>query len=203
MKIIGLTGGIGSGKSTVTEMFKNLGIPVYISDIEAKKIMKENKGIKDKIKELLGTESYVKEELNKTYIAGKVFKNKELLSKLNKIVHPIVDTHFQSWKDKQKGEFVIKEAAILFESGGNKQCDYTILVSAPEKLKIERVMKRDQTTREKVLARMENQWSDSKKIPLADFTIINIDIEDTEKQVLKVYKKIILDESCNINPSFC
>ncbi|WP_299440527.1 dephospho-CoA kinase [uncultured Aquimarina sp.] len=192
MKVIGLTGGIGSGKSTVAKMFAKLGVPIYIADDEAKKMMNEDVNIKNQIKDLLGTKSYIKGELNRPFIADKVFNDKELLGKLNAIVHPAVATHFIAWKNEQKSNYVIKEAAILFENGGYKQCDYTVLVTAPKETRIERVLKRDNTTKSQVLARLKNQWEDSKKIPLADFVIINTKLEETWLQVKKIHNKVIL-----------
>ncbi|SEM12288.1 dephospho-CoA kinase [Aquimarina amphilecti] len=192
MLVIGLTGGIGSGKSTVAKMFADLGVPIYIADDEAKKLMHDDLSVKNQIIELLGVESYIEEELNRPFIADKVFNNKELLEKLNSIVHPAVADHFVKWKNKQKSEYVIKEAAILFENGGYQQCDFTILVTAPEETRIKRVLKRDNTTKSQVLARLKNQWKDSKKIPLANFVIINTKLEETWLQVKKIHNKVIL-----------
>ncbi len=190
MKVVGLTGGIGSGKSTVAKMFEKLGVSVYISDDEAKKLMNEDDEVKKKIIALLGENSYVDEKLNRTYIANIVFNDTTKLEKLNAIVHPAVALHFDSWKSLQDSVYVIKEAAILFENGGYKKCDYTILVSVPSKVRIQRVLKRDSITEEQLRSRMNNQWEDAKKIPLADFVIYNMDIEDAEKQVCKIHEVI-------------
>ncbi|WP_109097595.1 dephospho-CoA kinase [Aquimarina sp. AU58] len=192
MKVVGLTGGIGSGKSTVAKMFEQLGVAVYIADIEAKRLMNEDALVKKQIIDLLGNDSYINEELNRSYIANVVFNDSSKLLQLNAIVHPAVANHFDCWKSKQKGNYVVKEAAILFENGGHEQCDYTILVSAPIETRIERVLKRDKTTREDVLSRMNNQWEDARKIPLADFVIYNENIKDTENQVYRVHEKISL-----------
>ncbi|WP_025664005.1 dephospho-CoA kinase [Aquimarina megaterium] len=192
MKVVGLTGGIGSGKSTVAKMFEQLGVAVYIADIEAKRLMNEDALVKKQIIDLLGNDSYINEELNRSYIANVVFNDSSKLLQLNAIVHPAVANHFDCWKSKQKGNYVVKEAAILFENEGHKQCDYTILVSAPIETRIERVLKRDKTTREDILSRMNNQWEDARKIPLADFVIYNKNIEDTENQVHKVHGEISL-----------
>lgn len=191
MKVIGLTGGIGSGKSTVAKMFKELGVPVYIADDEAKKIMLTTK-VKHKIKSLLGENSYLDNRLNRTFIASKVFNNKELLEKLNKIVHPAVALDFLEWKKKQKGAYVIKEAAVLFENEGYKKCDFTILVVADEKIRIQRVLMRDSTTECKIKERIENQWPDSKKRKLADFIIKNNEgLPNLSRQVYKIHEKLI------------
>ncbi|MEW7290462.1 dephospho-CoA kinase [Aquimarina sp. 2304DJ70-9] len=190
MKVVGLTGGIGSGKSTVATMFKNIGIPVYIADDEAKKLMNNDDAVKQKIVALLGADSYIDDRLNREYIAAIVFNDTSKLEKLNAIVHPAVAHHFDTWKRDQDADYVIKEVAILFENDGHKQCDYTILVSAPIEERIKRVLNRDQTTRKQILSRMNNQWDDAQKIILADFVINNIDLEETENQVYEIHKKI-------------
>ncbi len=192
VKVVGLTGGIGSGKSTVAKMFAKLEVPIYIADDEAKKLMHEDEEVKNQIVALLGEDSYVDNQLNRNYIADLVFNDKKLLEKLNAIVHPAVANHFLSWKNKQESNYVIKEAAILFENGGYKKCDYTILVTAPEEIRINRVIKRDHTTKSKVLERLKNQWTDVQKIPLADFVIKNTDLEKTWLQVNKIHNKLIL-----------
>lgn len=192
IKVVGLTGGIGSGKSTVAKMFIRLGVPVYIADDEAKKIMNEDKVIINKISKLLGDESYIDGELNRPFIAAVVFNDKRLLTALNSIVHPAVAFHFNEWKQKQKGPYLIKEVAILFENDGYKECDYSILVTAPKEVRIQRVMKRDHTTREQVLARMNNQWEDSKKIIFANYVLNNDKLEDIWLQVNDIHNFLIL-----------
>ncbi len=190
MKVVGLTGGIGSGKSTIAKMFEDLGVAVYIADIEAKKLMSEDPAVKKEITDLFGEEAYWNNTLNRPFIANIVFNDSTQLEKLNAIVHPAVADHFHKWKDRQNGNYVIKEAAILFENGGYKQCDHTILVVAPLELRISRVLNRDQSTRDEVLSRIKNQWDDDQKIPLADFVIQNIDLQDTEQQVNEIHQKI-------------
>ncbi|GAA4274662.1 dephospho-CoA kinase [Aquimarina gracilis] len=191
MKVVGLTGGIGSGKSTVAKMFDKLGVAVYIADDEAKKLMNTDASVQGQIIELLGEDSYKDGILNRNYIAEIVFKDKSKLEGLNAIVHPAVASHFNEWKNKQTGEYVVKEAAILFENDGYKYCDYTILVVAPLEIRIERVLKRDAITREQVLSRTNNQWEDSRKIPLADFIIHNTNLEETENQVSEIHARIL------------
>jgi dephospho-CoA kinase len=171
MKIIGLTGGIGSGKTTVAKMFKELGVPVYNSDLRAKKLMNNSKEIKTAVINLLGKDSYELDSLNKKYIADKVFNNKELLQKLNAIVHPAVKNDFMAWVKRKKTPYVIQEAAILFENNSYTNFDKIILVKAPKEVRLERIMARDNGSKEEILARMENQWDDSKKIPLSDYVI--------------------------------
>lgn len=191
MKVIGLTGGIGSGKSTVARMFQELGVPVYIADDEAKKLMNEDKEVRTKIIKLFGDEAYNGSGLNRKLIASKVFDDKELLEKLNRVVHPAVAKHFEKWKVQQKAQYVIYEAAILFEKGGYKKCDYNILVTAPVNLRIERILLRDKVTVEEIQARMNNQWPDEKKEKMADVVLRNIDLSETKKDVLQIHKTFL------------
>lgn len=188
--IIGLTGGIGSGKSTVASMFSALGIPVYIADTEAKKLMQTSE-IRMKIEEVFGTRAYTESGPDNAYIAGIVFRNKEKLQMLNTIIHPAVRAHFLQWSSQQKSPYVIKEAAILFESGADKDCDAVILVTAPSEVRIERVMERDGVSREAVLERMSNQWSEDKKKSLSDYIITNTDLEETKRQVRDLHLYLI------------
>lgn len=184
---VGITGGIGSGKTTVVNFFKALEVPAYIADIEAKRLMLQSP-VQEKIIQLFGTESYTaKGALNRSYIAHRVFKNKKLLEQLNAIVHPQVEKDFQLWVAQQKGPYVIYEAAILFETGKFKKFDYTILVTAPLAERISRLKKRDLSSEEEIKERMRNQWSDSRKKELADWVIVNKDLEDTRSQVLRLH----------------
>ena len=155
--IVGLTGGIGSGKTTVAKMFMELGVPVYLADVEAKKLLAENTEVQKKVIDILGEQAYKNEEPDRAYIAEKVFKNKNLLTSLNKIIHPAVKIHFENWYASQNAPYVLKEAAILFESGSYKDCNAIITVTAPEEIRINRVILRDKTTEEAVRARMQNQ----------------------------------------------
>lgn len=188
--IVGLTGGIGSGKTWVSSLFSELGVPVYISDIEAKKLMHTNSTVKKAIIELFGDQAYEKGKLNRGFISQKVFNNKALLKKLNAIVHPAVADHFMDWYSNQKSTFVIKEAAILFEIGGEKKCDATILVTAPVEERIRRVKQRDNISAEAIKQRINNQWPDKKKIPLADYIIENIERKKTIERVNLIFKRI-------------
>jgi len=191
MMIVGLTGGIGSGKSTVAKMFKELGVPVYNSDKKARKLMKSSKKIRKSIKGLLGDEAYDGKELNKTYIASKIFKDKTLLDQMNAIVHPAVRRNFMAWVNKQQAPYVIQEAAIIFENDLQQFYDKVILVTAPEKLRIKRVMERDGIPKSEILARMANQWQDTRKIQLSDFVIHNLELEDTTLRVNEVHKLLL------------
>ncbi|AXP83106.1 Dephospho-CoA kinase [Mariniflexile rhizosphaerae] len=191
MIVVGLTGGIGSGKTTVAKQFMVLGIPVYIADEEAKKLMNTSQVIKRKLIQLFGNEAYVNDRLNKPFIANIIFNDKSYLEKMNAIVHPQVATHFKKWVLKQNAPYVIKEVAILFENDGYKQCDYVITVTAPKNIRIERLLERDATTKDKIEAIMKNQWSDEEKIKLSDYVITNIDLENTKRKVLKIHKEIL------------
>jgi len=191
MKIVGLTGGIGSGKTTVANMFRHLGAPIYIADEEAKKLMATSKIIKRKLIELFGDDAYINGELNKTYIAKTIFNDKTFLEKMNAIIHPRVGIHFKKWAAKQNAPYVIKEAAVIFENGTYKQFDCLITITAPKDLKIQRLLKRDNSTIEKIEAIMKNQWSDEEKIKLSDFVIVNSEFEKTVQQVAKIHKLIL------------
>jgi len=197
--IVGITGGIGSGKTFVCNLFAQKGIPIYISDIEAKKIMNSNIEVKNAIIDLFGNNAYHENGLNRAFISSQVFSNTLLLEQLNKIVHPAVDNHFNNWYKEQNSKFVIKESAILFETGGYKKCNYTILVSAPEALRIKRVIKRDQTTEELVRQRIKNQWSDEKKGALATYVITNIEKEKTREQVDFLYFELLKKDPSSTN----
>lgn len=190
MIIVGLTGGIGSGKSTVAGFFKKLGPGVYLADEEAKKLM-HTPALMAQVTALFGQEAYINGSLNRPYIADLVFNDGKLLQQLNAIVHPAVSIHFEQWSQEQQAPYVIKEAAILFENQGYEQCDFTILVTAPVATRIKRVMARDHTTEEKVIARMEQQWEDEKKIPMADFLIDNINLRKSEREAKKIHVKIL------------
>lgn len=191
MIVVGLTGGIGSGKTTVAKQFASLGIPVYIADEEAKKLMNNSKVIKRKLIQLFGNEAYIGNQLNKPFIANIIFNDKSYLQKMNAIVHPKVASHFKKWLLKQQEPYVIKEVAILFENGSYKQCDYTITVTAPKKLRIVRLLKRDDTTEDKIEAIMKNQWTDDEKIKLSTFVINNTTLENTKNQVIKIHTEIL------------
>lgn len=189
--IVGLTGGIGSGKTTVAKQFRNLGVPVYIADEEAKKLMNRSKVIKRKLIKLFGAEAYIDEKLNKPFIANIIFNNKSYLQKMNEIVHPRVARHFEKWTLKQKTPYVIKEVAILFENGGYKLCDSVITVVAPLHTRIERLLQRDSTTVEKIEAIIKNQWTDEEKVKRSDFVIENVALENTLIQVNKIHNKLL------------
>lgn len=196
-KIIGLTGGIGSGKTTIAHHFQSLGIPVYIADEEARKLMQSDE-IVTTLKETFGEDLFENNVLNRGKLAEKVFNNPDKLKVLNAIVHPAVKKHFKQWLLEHK-EFpiVIYEAAILFESGSYKDFDAIITVTAPIETRIQRVIVRDNTSREQVLKRMEAQWTDEQRISKSDFVIENINIENSLIEIEKILKilKIRQNES--------
>jgi len=187
---IGVTGGIGSGKSVVCRIFNVLGIPVFDADAEAKRLMTVDSALADAIRAEFGKEAYHADgTLNRSYMAAQVFSNDERLRILNALVHPVVIRAGEEWAAKQEAPYTIKEAALLFESGSFKLNHYTVLVSAPAKLRIERVMKRDGITAEQVAARMERQWPEEKKRQQADFVIINDGMQALIPQVLVLDKQ--------------
>ena len=188
MKIIGLTGGIGSGKSTVLALFKALGALTYVADIEAKRLMNTDVALKREIIELFGEQAYENEKLNSVYIASVVFKNTEKLNALNALVHPKVREDFQYFIKNQKAGLVIYEAAILFESGSNQFCDYIITVIADFEHKMERIMKRDQVSEAQIMERIKNQSTDDYKIIKSDFVVRNNHLDDTKQQVLTIFE---------------
>lgn len=190
-KIIGLTGGIGSGKTTVAKEFMALGIPVYIADDEARKIMDSSK-VLEIIKENFGIEIFDGEVLNRKKLADIVFENPEKLQKLNQIIHPLVKQKFDEWLQKNdKVHFVLKEAAILFESGSYKDCDKIITVTAPLDIRIQRVMSRDNSNYDAVLNRINNQWTDEMRIAKSDYIIENISLKATKNQVNKIFSELL------------
>ena len=187
-RIIGLTGGIGSGKTTVANYIKSTGIPVYIADDAAKGVM-ESEAVILEIKKEFGDDVFENSKLDRKKISKLVFANPEKLQKLNSIVHPLVKSHFEAWlKKHHDAPFIVKEAAILFESGTYKNCDAIITVVAPIEDRIKRVMQRDNTDRNSVLERMKNQWTDEERVLKSDFVIQNSSIKDTENQVDEILK---------------
>lgn len=192
MFVIGLTGGIGSGKTTVANLFKEIGIGVYSSDNRGKYLMHNSASLKNSIKKAFGSDSYINEKLNKNYIAAIVFNDKKKLSILNNLIHPRVKIDFEKWKNKQKGDFIIKESAILFESGAYKDCDITINIYSSKKNRIKRVIKRDATSEKQVIERINNQLTDKERSKKADITLENNgDLELLKENVKKIYQYIL------------
>lgn len=191
MMIVGLTGGIGSGKTTVANFFVELGVPVYNSDKEAKKLMASSKQVKKAIIALLGEKAYHGEKLNKKYISEQIFNNEQLLKKMNGIVHPVVKEHFETWVKMQKTPYVIQETALIFENSKQDFYDFTILVTAPENIRIKRVMERDGSTKRDVLGRLKNQLDDDKKIPFSDYVLENNQLSKTRLRVEEIHKALL------------
>lgn len=186
MITVGLTGGIGSGKSTVADFFEELGVPVYNSDKEARKLMKSSKKVRKAIIELLGKKAYKGKKLNKKYISEKIFNDRKLLEKMNDIVHPAVKKHFLIWQKKQDFGYTIQETALIFENESQEFYDRIILVVAPESERVQRVIDRDGISKKHVKERLINQLSDQEKIPLADYVINNIELSETKNKVKEV-----------------
>lgn len=190
---VGITGGIGSGKTTVCKIFESLNIPIYYADDRAKSLMVNDMKLVKDIKQLLGENAYLKNgSLNREYISAIVFSDKTMLEKLNQLVHPAVRLDGENWfKSQVDKPYALKEAALHFESGGYQLMDKMITVFASEAIRIERVMKRDKTTAEAVKARIDKQLPDSEKIRLADFVIYNDGTQSLIKQVVKVHQVLV------------
>ncbi|QBA64367.1 dephospho-CoA kinase [Muriicola soli] len=188
---VGLTGGMGSGKTTIAKMFIELGIPVYNSDMEARRLLMEDAEIRKAVIALFGDSAYVGGQLNRTFIAEKVFSDSELLEQLNQVVHPAVRADFREWAKRQTAPYVIQEAAILYENGGFEEFDYMILVTAPKKTRILRIKQRDQLSEEDILKRMKHQWSEKRKKALADFVIHNSDLPGSQARVKEIHRQLI------------
>lgn len=189
MKVVGITGGIGSGKTTTCQIFEELGVPVYYADSRAKQLMVEPP-LKGKIIQAFGAKAYDGSRLNRAYLAKEVFGSKDKLSVLNGLVHPEVADDFEMWLEQNKeSDYVLKEAAILFESGAYHAVDITVLVIAPEQIRVERVMNRDGSSEQEVKERMANQWTQERKVKLADHIINNDGSHLLIPQVLELHKK--------------
>lgn len=189
---IGITGGIGSGKSTVCRIFSQLGIPVYSADDRAKQLMTEDEDLVERVEALFGPDAYLANGiLNREHISDRAFHDATLLGKLNALVHPAVFRDFDSWCEQQNSPYILKEAALLFESGSFRDLDYVITVSAPRDLRITRCMTRDSTTRAQVLARMDKQWTEKQRNDAADFIIKNDEKVPLIPQVMELHGKFL------------
>lgn len=188
---IGLTGGIGSGKTTVAKIFETLGIPVYYADDAAKKLMNEDVALKATIRKAFGEEVYINGKLNRSYLASVVFADKNKLSLLNQLVHPVTIADAERWMSEQKAPYAIKEAALLFESDAWVGLDKIIGVDAPEALRIQRTMQRDQVTKDEVLARLQKQMNQQEKMERCDEVIINDEQTLLIPQVLAIHEKLL------------
>jgi dephospho-CoA kinase len=189
---VGITGGIGSGKSVVCHILEKLGVPVYSADKEARNLMNTDSELKEGILKIFGDQTYGKNGLDRLFLAGAVFGDSAKLSKLNGLVHPAVRKDFNRWVTLQTGSsYVVEEAAILFESGAGMEMDLSVVVYAPEELRINRVMERDQVEREAVLKRMRHQLSEEEKVKIADHIIYNDETQMLLPQVIEMHRKIL------------
>jgi len=188
---VGITGGMGSGKTTVARLFQLLGIPVYFADDEAKNLMNHDPDLKHAIIAVFGEEAYNVHGLNRAYISSLAFSEPEKLTALNAIVHPAVIAHGEKWMLRQSAPYVLKEAALLFESGSNKQLDFVIGVWCSSELRIDRVMGRDGSSREAILARMQKQMDEEEKMKLCDFIITNDEKTAIIPQVLSLHGQLL------------
>ena len=185
---IGLTGGIGSGKSTVAKIFETLGIPVYYADAEAKRLMNSSETLKKVIRQNFGEATYENDQLNRKYLGGIVFNNPEKLELLNALIHPVTINDAEQWMQQQSAPYSIKEAALLFESGAAENLDFIVGVYAPQALRIKRVMKRDGLTTDEIMKRINRQVNEEMKMKLCDFVITNNEQELLIPQVLKLHQ---------------
>lgn len=189
---VGITGGIGSGKSTVCRLFASHGVAHYDSDTMAKRLMHENEPLKQAIVSRFGANSYNAEGLNRSYLADVVFSNKEALSDLNKLVHPVVKADYRAWCESHKdSDYVVFESAILFSAGLESEVDITLAVLAPQELRLERTCRRDGVDEESVRRRMAAQMSDDEMAERADLVLVNILEQDTLKAVEELHKRLV------------
>lgn len=188
---IGLTGGLGSGKSTVAHIFEVLGIPVYYADAASKRLMNDDEKVKAAVQNAFGKEVYPDGKLDRKYLSEIVFKDEKKLELLNSIVHPATLLDAAEWLKKQTAHYAIKEAALIFESGSNKALDFVIGIESPLPLRLQRAMKRDNISRESAMARIEKQMNEEKKISLCDFVIINDEQQMVIPQVLELHQKFL------------
>jgi dephospho-CoA kinase len=187
MKRIGITGGIGSGKSFIATIIERMGYPVYYSDVRSKELTNAHPVIRQGLIDFVGENVYFGGELDKKVLASAIFSNDELRMKVNQLIHPIVRQDFEDWAKAQTSDLIFNEAAILFETGAYRNFDATILIYAPEELRLKRVLKRDIITKEEVIARMKNQMSDEEKLKMTSYSILN----DGEIPVLKQLEEVI------------
>ena len=191
MKHYALTGGIGSGKSTVLSLFKEMGVPTFSADDSAKHAMQHNPDVRKKITALFGDVAFKDGKLNRAFLAEQVFKDKAKLETLNAVVHPAANSAYTQWQEAQNASYTMYEFPIVFELNAQDRFDGIILVTANEKERIKRVEVRDQVGEDAVRARMQNQWTDEQKIPVADFVIENIDLSSTAAQVKALHQLLL------------
>jgi dephospho-CoA kinase len=190
---VGITGGIGSGKSTVCRMLAERGVAHYEADSKAKELMASSEAVRKALIENFGAETFTARGLNRAYLAERVFNDAEQLRLLNSIVHPAVIADFEAWAEAQEGQYVIFESAILFEAGLEERVDAVVAVMAPEAVRVERVMKRDGASKEQVVARIKNQMSDDERSDRAKYSVVNIDVEELEEDVEQLHRRLSYD----------
>jgi dephospho-CoA kinase len=190
---VGITGGIGSGKSTVCDMLSGYGVAVYVADDRAKELMTESEQLRSALVAAFGEATYDGGKLNRAYLAESVFSNTEALARLNAIVHPAVMADFDRWAEEQEGEYVVLESAILFEAGLDDRVDTTVAVMAPKDIRLQRAMQRDGATCEQIERRMDNQLSDDRRCTLSKYAIVNILLEDLQDDVEQLHRRLCYD----------
>ncbi len=190
---VGITGGIGSGKSTATRMLEGMGVAVYLSDNRAKELMCNDEALREQIVARFGAEAYVDGVLNRPYLAERVFSNEAELAALNALVHPAVMADFDAWAEEQESPYVVIESAILFEAGLDSRVDCVVSVLAPTELRIERTMQRDGMSREEVERRIANQISDDERAHRSKYAIVNISLEELEEDVEQLHRRLVYD----------
>lgn len=187
----GITGGIGSGKTTCCKLFEEKGVPVYYADIRAKTIYVENPEVKKRVIELLGEEAYKNGKPDRPFIANRVFNDKNLLSKLNAVIHPAVGADYQNWLYQHRDvPYTLKEAAVMIEAGSHQYLDVLIVVTAPKEIRVQRIAGRDGTDQKQIEARMNNQMSDEERLTYADYVIENTTLERLQTQVDEIHKTL-------------
>lgn len=190
MKSIGVTGGIGSGKSIVCKIFEVMGYPVFYADIEAKKCMVEDAELVLGVKKLLGEKAYINGELNRPFVAEQIFSNSEMKAKMDALVHPAVYRAFDHWQKQQTADLIFNESALLFETGSHARFDEVILVVADLETRLARVMKRDQVDKEAVIARIQHQMLDEHKLKMNPYVIENDSHQMLIPQILEFIEKM-------------
>ncbi len=188
---VGITGGIGSGKTTVCKVFEVLGIPVFYADEAARQLMEQDAGLVKQITALIGAAAYKDGKLNRPYIAAAIFSNPDLLHKMNALTHPAIISYGKEWMAQQQTSYALKEAALFFETGSNEDIDVMIGVTAPQEVRISRAMQRDGISREDVLKRISRQMNEDDKMKLCDFVILNDGVRAVIPQVLALHKELL------------
>lgn len=196
---VGLTGGIGSGKSKVAEFLRDREVAIYDSDSRAKELMMSNEALRQALIEAFGSECYTADGINRAWLAQRVFNNEAELARLNAIVHPAVMRDFAAWAEAQEGNYVVLESAILLEAGLESHVDVVVAVMAPKELRLERAMLRDGAKREQIEERMRNQMSDEERTDRAKYAIVNIDLEELEEDVEQLHRRLCYDSKPHNN----